>query len=207
MKSNVKSIYRHHNSLKIYQGDLLRDVNLIVNYDDYDFDEFKMPYCIIMSQDCDLDNDFKSYETYIKLNSKYNLLDLDIDTCSKEDKNNIISMYDKLLPSILVCPVFLATNLREGIHLNNYNNYRMQKINSKNWNNIKNNETPRYHYLKSDNNFQIPDLVIDFKRYYTLPTHYVYSIFKNSYVGSLNELYRERISQRFANYLSRIGLP
>ena len=202
-------MYRFHDSLKIFQGDILRDVNVIVGYDSdqKNFKEFEMPYMIILSQECDLDKDFESYQTYSKISSEKNLLKLNINDCSKEDKQQIISMYDKLLPSILACPAFPAAQLREGTHLIKYNNYQMQKINSKKWNTIKHNETPRYHFLNACPDFQVPELIIDFKHYYTLPTEYVYSIFDKSYVGSLNELYRERTSQRFVNYLSRIGLP
>lgn len=210
MKSNIASMYRKHNSLKIFQGDIFRDVNVVVDYnDDYkDFNEFVMPYIIVLSQDCDLEQDFRSYQKYVNFNDEgVNLLELDMDNCSKDDKDIIVSMYDKFLPSILICPAFPAEQLKDGTHLNNYNNYSLPRINSRRWKIIKNNETPRYHFLNNYPEYQIPKLVIDFKRYYTLPTHYLYSVFEESYMASLNELYRERISQRFVNYLSRIGLP
>ena len=35
----------------------------------------------------------------------------------------------------------------------------------------------------------------------------MYEILKKHYIGSMKELYREDLSQRFAYYLSRIGLP
>ena len=209
MKSNVESMYRKHDSFKIFQGDILRDVNVLVGYDraHNDFNEFIMPYIIVLSQDCDLEQDYNSYQQFLDFSNKFDLLEFDINSCSKDDKKDITSMYDKLLPSILVCPAFPAKQLREGTHLNKYNNYILPHINSKKWNDVTNNEIPRYHYLDHYPEFQIPKLVIDFKRYYTLPTNYLYSVFKEVYVGSLNELYRERVSQRFVNYLSRIGLP
>jgi hypothetical protein len=53
----------------------------------------------------------------------------------------------------------------------------------------------------------LPDLVIEFKQYYTIPTHILYRFYENHFVGSLKPLFRENISHRFAFYLSRIGLP
>ena len=125
MKSKIESIYRTHNSLKIFQGDILRDVNVIVGYDENhkNFDEFFMEYIIILSQDCDLEQDYNSYQRFVNYNHQFDLSKLDVNNCSKDDKVNICSMYDKLLPSILVCPAFPAENLREGIHLNRYNNF------------------------------------------------------------------------------------
>lgn len=154
-----------------------------------------------------MDLDFKSYNKCLEIRKEWDLDNLNINDCSKKDKENILSMYDKILPSILVCPAFPAKQLREGVHLNNYKNYFMQHINSCTWGKIKINEIPRYHYLNEFSEFQIPDLVLDFKRYYTLPTDYVYNIFEKSYIGSLNELFRENLSSRFSNYLSRIGTP
>ena len=207
MKSKIKNDYRYHDSLKIFQGDILRDVNIIVEYNDVEDNEFKMPYIVILSQDCDLNQDFNSYSKYTKYNDEIDLININFDTFVKKKVYDFSKVYDKLLPSILVCPAFPAEKLRNGNHLQNYNNFIMQHISSKDWKKVENNEVARYHYLKPFPDFQIPKLVVDFKRYYTLPTHYVYSIFEESYVGSLNELYRERLSQRFVNYLSRIGLP
>ena len=207
MKSKIKNDYRYHDSLKIFQGDILRDVNIIVEYNDVEDNEFKMPYIVILSQDCDLNQDFNSYSKYTKYNDELDLININFDTFDKKKVDDFRKVYDKLLPSILVCPAFPAEKLRNGNHLQNYNNFIMQHISSKDWKKVENNEVARYHYLKPFPDFQIPKLVVDFKRYYTLPTHYVYSIFEESYVGSLNELYLERLSQRFVNYLSRIGLP
>lgn len=75
------------------------------------------------------------------------------------------------------------------------------------WKKICQNETPRYHYLNRYEPFEIPDLVLDFKRYYTVSREYLYDIYNEVYLASLGGLYREDLSQRFANYLSRIGLP
>ena len=83
----------------------------------------------------------------------------------------------------------------------------MQYIDSKRWKIVQNNQNPRYHFLKGEKMYQVPNIVIDFKHYYTIPRDELYKNYKNHYIGSINELFREALSQRFAYYLSRIGLP
>ena len=74
------------------------------------------------------------------------------------------------------------------------------------WKNITQNNNPRYHYL-TDINEELPNLIIDFKIFYTLPYDYIFLNYDDYYTCSLNELIRENLSQRFFNYHARIGLP
>ena len=73
--------------------------------------------------------------------------------------------------------------------------------------NIIQNEDKRYHYLNFDKNVPITECVIDFKHYFTVNINYLDSVYKEQYICSIDSLYRELISQRFSNFLSRIGLP
>jgi len=185
MISKIDSIFIKHNEERICQGDIFRDFE----YLEYTPNSKKtgtgtmkiFPYLLILSQDCDLELDCKN-----RTNSEDN--------------------QDKFLFSILACPGYLAEELRKGIHLKEYK-LKMQTINTERWNNIKNNQNPRYHFLKGEKTFQIPDLVLDFKHYYAISRDVLYKNFEDCYIGSLNELFREALSQRFAYYLSRIGLP
>ena len=76
MKSKIENDYRYHDSLKLFQGDILRDVNIIVEYNDIGDNEFKMPYIVILSQDCDLNQDFNSYNKYVKYNDELDLINI-----------------------------------------------------------------------------------------------------------------------------------
>ena len=69
-----------------------------------------------------------------------------------------------------------------------------------------NNEDPRFHFLHFEDGFKLPDMVVDFKHFYTINTDYLYQNIDKR-VCSLSELYREKLSQRYAYFLSRIGLP
>lgn len=192
MKSNINSQYRLNNGERILQGDILKDINIPIF--DGELNIIKSEYAVIISQDCDLNQDFSSNEQYLKENP------------SDEKKSHL---NNKMIPSILVCPAYPAEQLREGNHLS-FMDISMSRISSPKktpWKNIIQNETPRYHYLDSSTEFNVPALVIDFKRYYSLSRDYLYAAYSNCYFISLNELYREDLSNRFHHYHSRIGLP
>jgi len=116
------------------------------------------------------------------------------------------------MQSILISPAFPSNKLREGTHLSE--NDKVLRINSKNWKIIQQNNNPRYHFLKESllidqykNEKIITSLALDFKSYFTISRDFLYSQFKEHYIASLNELFRESLSARFSHFLSRIGLP
>ena len=139
-------------------------------------------YCVALSQECDLLQDFIS---------------------RKEDA----SKHDKYLINVLFAPAYVAEMLRDGTHLKDAD-LAMEKYNSARWGEISKNNNSRYHFLSSFTNYNVPNLVIDFKHMFTLSREYFYNeVLDSSYVASLAYLSRELLSQRFCNYLSRIGLP
>jgi len=185
--SQIKNYYRKYNAYRIVQGDILSEVKFL----DWDWDkegknivtyEKKFPYIIILTQDCDLEQDFKYRTTAVKNN-------------------------DKILQSVLVCPAYGWQEFIKGDHLQEYK-LKMEEISSSDQKKkIRKQQVPRFHYLEEDKTSQIPALVIDFKHYYTLPVEFLRHIYKEHYAYSLEELFREALSQRFSFYLSRIGLP
>jgi hypothetical protein len=101
------------------------------------------PFAIVISQDCDLDWDFKARRGQAKP--------------------------ERLLPNILFCEVISAETLRSR-----------SDVNSSVWNGIKINKDERYQFLQRvepacDALKQgLPELGIDFKRYFTIPADEVY---------------------------------
>lgn len=83
----------------------------------------------------------------------------------------------------------------------------MEKWNSKNYKQIKDQNKDRFHFLDQDQELQVPELVVDFKHYYAIPRDTLFRMYEKHYLATINQLFREFLSQRFANYLSRIGLP
>lgn len=184
VQSQIKAYYRKHSLDRIIQGDILRDITMLeweMIEGERDLIEKILPYVIVLTQDCDLEQDFFN-------------------------RNEQREKQDKFLQSILVCPAYLSKQFRDGIHLKSLN-LQMEKINSGRYKAIQNQNIGRYHYLEGSVPDQVPELVIDFKHYYTLPANLLNSVYKQHYVASLNELFRESLSQRFSFYLSRIGLP
>jgi hypothetical protein len=184
MTSNINSYYFINDNKRVCQGDILRDYDLgWVHYGTKAKEEVKLrvPYLVVLSQECDLEHDFNFRTTTQKTNDKY-------------------------LQSILVCPAYHADKIRKGTHLETLK-LQMQQLNSKIWPNVTSNQNPRYHFLHAEDDYQIPELVIDFKHYYTIPRDLLYLKKDDHYLATINIMFRENLSQRFAFYLSRIGLP
>lgn len=195
MDSNIISLYHKNDSNRILQGDLLNDVKLPIAVPGK-LEIIESNYLVVLSQDCDLNQDY---------GARLEIKNIDID----ENPDKFSSLNNKLIPSVLLCPAYPAEQLRMGEHLQ-FLQLKLPVISKSTktpWKKICQNETPRYHFLHEYEPFEIPDLVIDFKRFYTVSTEYLYNNYSNVYFASLNALYRENLSQRFANYLSRIGLP
>jgi hypothetical protein len=115
--------------------------------------------------------------------------------------------------SILVLPLYNAEHVYLGNHLSEIDDLQMApvprpkpgKSASGSGNVIFNNNNPRYHYLEFEKGI-VPS-IIDFKHYFTVATSELLRLRSTNFMYSLEDLYRERISQRFTNFLSRIGLP
>jgi hypothetical protein len=176
----------------VQQGEVFRDIHMIgdVTEDNgiLEVGRISFPYVIVLTQECDLEEDFRLRSTD-----------------SEEAK------LDKLLLSVLIAPLYNADHLRKGEHLSelkiNGQKINGERVNSKHWNHFTNNMMPRYHYLEFPNSAKLVPLVIDFKHYFSVNLEYLKRVREEHYITTVAELFRERISQRFANYLSRIGLP
>lgn len=176
----------------INQCDIFKDVEYIeyaIEGDEsIEVSKIHFPYIIVLTQACDLQQDY---------NSKIRI--------SVEGKGN----QDKFLISVIVAPVYNFEDFLKGKHLEQLG-MEMQLFPKRSRTQTKNvieNENKRYHYLNFESDVPIVESVIDFKHYFTVSIHYLYSIYKTNYVCSIDSLFREQISQRFANFLSRIGLP
>lgn len=181
LRSRVKSRYRKSRNSRFYQGDILKDLKFVVGEPEIEKEKdlVQLKYAVIISQDCDIEHDFNS---------------------RKEKKGQ-----DKNLRALLVCPAFDLEEFALGTH---FGDWEMEKFNSRKVDKLKNNdEYKRYHYLPSDNELSIPELVLDFKHSFTLPRDFLYKKKGEIYIASLSEIFREDLSQRFSNYLARIGLP
>ncbi|MCK4743623.1 MAG: hypothetical protein KAT25_07365 [Sulfuriflexus sp.] len=176
--------YGKHELERIYQGDILRDFTVVEwaheELGEVITTERILAYSVILTQDCDLEQD---------VNNRVN------EAAENEDK---------YLQSILICPAYQAEMLRNGKHIEDVT---MQYQNGKLWSAIKSNNNYRYHYLSGEIDSQVPELVIDFKHYFTVPREVLYKAYSGHYLATIPVLFREDLSNRFCHYLSRIGLP
>lgn len=194
---------------RICQGDIMADVKYIESFKEvgeyYDVSLINFPLIVILSQDCDLNED---YQFRHGIPEKHN-------------------DHDKIMFSLLVAPLYTASQVLYGDHLSDLNPpntppelsnlvyMKMQEHTKDNkpkepksiYNNMKNNEFPRYHFLRFPESVQISDSFIDFKHYFSINITYLEELKQNNFVCRIDMPYRELISQRFSNYLSRIGLP
>jgi hypothetical protein len=170
----------------IRQGEILTDLTqavvLVTSGESAPkFDPTIHPYCIVVSQDCDLDGDFRA----------------------RQGMDDDSERQSKLLPSVLFCEVTTAEELRGGVK------------SSKAWDRIRSNQDLRYHFLElispecDLSGHGLPELGLDFKRYFTIPTADVYAQLQSKVQRRCRLLspYLEHFSTRFACYQFRVALP
>jgi hypothetical protein len=145
---------------------------------------FRHPFSVVLTQDCDLEQDHRI-------------------------RFPAVQASDKLIPGVLFCEAVPAEELYAPI-------IATQGRKSKAWDRIQQNNDIRYHFLQkvepgSDRlNEGLPELALDFKRYFTLPTEEIYRRIELGEARRrcvLISPYLEHLSSRFAYYLSRVALP
>ncbi len=174
---------------RVSQGDILRNVDhieyLSEKQGNIELSKIVFPLVIVLTQDCDLAQDYKfRWSRYV----------------SKTE--------DKLLLSVLVAPIYNVEHVYTGEQLTELG-MRMEQISRKKTPGrcLRNNETPRFHYLEFESGAPIVPSVIDFKHYFSVNVVYLKKLKATNFVCQISELYREDVSQRFSSFLGRIGLP
>lgn len=170
---------------RISQGDIFRDVECIEYAVEkkgiVEVSKIVFPLVIVLTQDCDLLQD--------------------ADNRHKEKQSN-------QLLSVLVAPLYNAEHVFQGEHLSDIG-IKTEPINRRKTpgTSLMQNERPRYHYVDFPNDIPLVASVADFKHYFSVHISYLEKIRKTNFVCRLSDLFREDVSQRFAAYLARIGLP
>mgnify|MGYP001110542418 CR=1 FL=1 len=175
---------------RLCQGDILHDVEYVESVIEdkgiIEVSKIVFPLVIVLSQDCDLEQDYRS----------------------RSSNQHEPSLQDKWLLSVLVAPLYNLEHVLQGEHLSELN-YRMQQFNRKRTEGkyLVSNQRPRYHYLEFPSQIPIPPSVIDFKHYFAANVLYLRRLKRSNFVCGVATPYREDIAQRFASFLARIGLP
>lgn len=185
----MKAMLRSGPGARLSQGDILRNVDFPmysqVQGREATLSIVRFPRAVVLSQDCDVQQDHGA------------LLD--------EDESG------GRLVSVLMAPLYEMSDAVSGNHLEGLG-MKMpslpKKPSSQSTKDLRRNKNPRYHCLPlSQAQGDLPDLIADFKHYFSVSSVYLACVRKDILVASLNELYREDLCQRFAAYLTRIGLP
>jgi hypothetical protein len=144
------------------------------------------PQAIILSQDCDLDWDFKARE--------------------RGEEGNRLQL--KLVPNVLLCEMMAEDTLRGQMRGAGVGGSDL-------WKRMVQNRDERYHWfpeLPADADASsegLPALVVDFKRVFTVPTDELYSRLRHGLRrrSLLQGLYLQHLSTRFGYYCLRVALP
>ena len=168
---------------RLAQGDIFQDIEIIENVEAdksvVTVQKISFPFVICLNQECDLETDFW---------------------------NNGEVLCDNNLLHIAIAPVFIFEHFLSGTHWGGiFSNNRPQKRKDTTIRKIIDNEIPRYHFLNFSDK-DIPDLIIDFKHFFSVYKKVIYDQIDKRYC-SLDDLFKEKINQRFSYYISRIGLP
>lgn len=177
---------------QIHQGDIFKNIPFYESFKEsnyrFELSYLRFPFAVVLTQECDLQHNLKERK--------------DINKPNKED----IVKQDKYLLSLLCAPLYNAEHLFAGNHL------RSLKIESELKNSdqrkyIKQNRDPRYHYIEfDDQTIKLVPLVIDFKHYFAVSLN-ILEEKVDQRICSIKPIFRELLTQRFSNFLSRIGLP
>ncbi len=139
------------------------------------------PYAIVVSQDCDLEGDWRERERGSAGNNA------------------------KLMSNVLFCDVYTATHVRQA-----------PGVNRSAWNYICTNRDIRYQFLQKVEPEQdltvegLPEMVVDFKRYFAMPTDEVYARFNTGELQRrcfFHPPYLQHLATRFYYYQYRVALP
>jgi len=107
---------------------------------------------------------------------------------------------------VLVCPFYALKTFIENLPDEQKNN---KKAINKHIDNLKKGHLPGYHLLNKDDDVDISDyIVVDFKNVYGIQIQNIREIAENIKTRiRLLPPYREHLSQSFARYFMRVGLP
>jgi hypothetical protein len=187
MESQIKyRFFKENSKSRFYQGDILKDVEILMadSFDEqtgrYSINSHLLRYGVLINQECDLEHDF-----------------------NYQSESTVVNQ-DKLLPNLVILPAYLASEFRDGKHRDGMIG---QKWNTDAFKLIRQNNNDRFAYIKEQLDYQIPELVIDFKHLYSINRNILYKKMDEVYLASTSEMFRESLSHRYCNYLCRIGLP
>lgn len=147
-----------------------------------EIEEIRHPFAVIVSQDCDLEQDFEC-RTGVPQSEKAD--DTRIPNVLLAEAVTVRELVESLAP---------GKDIRKLVFANRHERYHVFE---------------EVHASGDAQGVGLPALGIDFKRYFTIPTDELYAQLKGSKKRRchLNNPYLEHFGKRFVDFLSRIALP
>ena len=177
------------------QGEILRDIREVAvsgknGQDKYDIEEVLHPFLFVVTQDCDLNQDFRSRYTDFA----------DFPDEAMKDKFREQPKYQIEQIQLVVCQ--REGEIKQGADLN-----------SELFRRVKTNQHERFHRLgpaSIANTEDTLDLYVDFKRTFSLPTAFIYSQIRedeNRRLALTPDIYMRDLIHRYYSFHSRVALP
>lgn len=172
----------------IHQGDIFKDIDIIENVVVSDnkviVKKIHFPFVIILNQECDLTRDYENF-------------------CHQVQSNN------KSLIHIIVAPILNFESFLSGQQWGKiFSSSEKIKRSATICKQIIDLESNRYHYLNFEGENDLPEFLIDFKHFFTINRNVIYKYLEDGHrLCSIEDMFKDKINQRFASYISRIGLP
>lgn len=184
------SRYKRCSASKIQQTAILRDVEVPEvhgrrgRFSQVDFATY--PWLVVLNQDCDLDLDHHARK-------------------GTSPTGGPPIKKDKRLRSVLLCPAFPELEVLDGVYVEGASKFlgTEQRM-------VRDNRHERFHVLSPEPPLVNETLILDFKLVIAATPEYVERWIRShreSRVAVLNPPYRDRLTQRFANYFTRIAEP
>ncbi len=190
-----------------HQGDVYREVAFIDRYDEVGEEEViqkvTFPLSVVLGQECDLASD-----------GALRSAELPPGRSQRPDNQ------DAALLSVLMMPLYDATIFWAGLHCSDFVqvlymgtdthpspvSLKRRTIGSDEQKRIRGNRDARYQFLEISSTELTGEFIADFKQYFSVPVDYL-MVHREQCCGHLATPFREALSQRFAYFISRIGLP
>lgn len=206
------------------QGELLSNV-IQTRCIDFSYDEsneiqssstelLKHPYCIVLTQSCDLEGDF-----IVKHNDDIKVISLKLQTGLEDGKQlgssrrndlekKLADLKGKYLNSIILCEVDTAEDVRR--------NSSRKAMSTDAWNRVRINRDERFQFLQAvppeydHEKIGLPELTVDFKRIFSLDSDFLYYQVDQRIAGRRTTLvspYLEHFAHRYSTYIGQVALP
>lgn len=171
---------------ELCSGVLLKDVPVFAGLVDIQRQIGLLRFSLVLTQACDLDSHLKAKRKRVEsqAGTRWNR---------------------QAISQVLFLPLFEESEFKAGNHLRSGFGLELVPIESDVWSRIQKGVDFRYHFLRGESN--LPDFVVDFKHFFTLPFDVADTFSVANASGlKLEHLHYTSLADRFAHYVQRVAI-